>query len=453
MYENLSVITSGERPHNPAELVGTYRFDLVIKELRDRGDIIIFDSPALLPVSDGMTMAPKVDGCIMVFRTTWTPLKAAKQARFQLGRLGCNMLGGIFNGVSLARSYYPYYYGYYGYYSYTKYNYDEEPRKKFSMREFGLRIENSFKEGLQSLRYSLPKYIGMSSSFARHLLRKKTFWILIALLFGLSGLEFWLQFRPAPETAPEEGITYISVGGAGAGVETNAPNNPSTYQSAMPNVPADTTHGAGQNVGGSNATVPLANGSLPGRAGSDNSLNEKYEPKGTGVPAAAEQSSTNQSAMTLAGTGLRDSISRWFDAYKRGRSAAFLSLYDSIGFKFAGGGFAQWREQARSLFADEKNATLVLDSIWQGAPKSPLIETNVRTLSISGQDTSRAVNTMLWKNGGNGWRIVAEKRESESEVRSQKSEVRSQNKNQESRIKNQESRIKNQEEKRKSLNR
>jgi capsular exopolysaccharide synthesis family protein len=254
VYENLSVITSGERPHNPAELVGTYRFDLIIKELKERADIIIFDSPALLPVSDGMTMAPKVDGCIMVFRTTWTPLKAAKQAKFQIARLGCHILGGIFNGVSLARSYYPYYYGYYGYYSYTKYNYEEEPKKRFSLRQFGLRFENSARHYVHNLRYSLPKHVGAGSYFARQLIRKKTFWVLLLLLLGISGAEFWLRFRQAPEIAEKTGITYISIGGSGSS-EAIAPARSSTYRSAMPNVPTDTTAKTAHNSGGSDSAA------------------------------------------------------------------------------------------------------------------------------------------------------------------------------------------------------
>jgi polysaccharide biosynthesis transport protein len=221
VFENLFLVTSGERPHNPAELVGTYRFDLVVKELRERADIVIFDTPALLPVSDAITMAPKMDGCVMVVRTSWTPLKAAKQAKFQISRIGCHILGGIFNGVSLARSYYPYYYGYYGYYSYTKYNYEEEARKKFTMREFGLRMESSFKKGARSLRYSFPKYLAAGGTFFRRLARKKAFWVLLVTLLGLTGLELGLQLRPVSQTADEAGIEYLGVGGGAEGKTGN----------------------------------------------------------------------------------------------------------------------------------------------------------------------------------------------------------------------------------------
>ena len=124
-YPNLFVITSGERPHNPSELLGTVRFDQLTEELKAKASIILFDSPALLPVSDTLTMAPKMNCCVIVTRALWTPLKAAKQAKNQLSRIGCHLYGGIFNGVSHGKNYYPYYYGYYGYYSY-KYSYEED---------------------------------------------------------------------------------------------------------------------------------------------------------------------------------------------------------------------------------------------------------------------------------------------------------------------------------------
>jgi succinoglycan biosynthesis transport protein ExoP len=214
VYDELLVITSGERPHNPAELVGTYRFDLLIKELRQRADIVIFDSPALLPVSDTLTMAPKMDAIVFILRTMWTPLKAAKQAVHQLSRIGCHILGGIFNGISGSRAYYPYYYGYYGYYSYSKYTYDDEPRKKFSWRTFGLTFEGGLKNSMRALRYALPRYIASSGRFSAHLARKKSFWLLLLVFLGLTGTELWLTLKPVPITpATDEGISYLGVTG------------------------------------------------------------------------------------------------------------------------------------------------------------------------------------------------------------------------------------------------
>ncbi|MBN1129831.1 MAG: CpsD/CapB family tyrosine-protein kinase, partial [Chitinispirillaceae bacterium] len=235
VYEELSIITSGERPHNPAELVGTYQFDLLIKELRQRADIVIFDSPALLPVSDTLTMAPKMDAIVFILRTMWTPLKAAKQAVHQLNRIGCHILGGIFNGVSGSRAYYPYYYGYYGYYSYSKYTYDDEPHKKFSWRSFGLSAESTIKNTARSVRYSLPRHSAMLGRFMGHLARKKSFWLLFLLFLGLTGAELWHSLNPPEKTtAPEEeSIRYL---GIGAGYQETQPLPRPVDRSPMPEV-------------------------------------------------------------------------------------------------------------------------------------------------------------------------------------------------------------------------
>ncbi len=379
-FENLFIITSGERPHNPSELVGTYRFDLLVKELKERAEIIIFDTPALLPVSDAIIMAPKMDGCVMVFRTSWTPLKAAKQAKFQISRMGCRILGGIFNGVTLSRSYYPYYYGYYGYYSYTKYSYEEEAKKRFSMREFGLHAENAFKRGVRSLRYSFPKYFAEGGNLVRQLIRKKTFWVLLFILCGLTGLEFWFRIRPVPQAADEGGIVYLGIAGGGeakTGVRAGA------YQSSVKKVQENSTSASVQPIGGAGNTVAdtvsaaLAAGALP----------------------AAQQQ-----------PAIGESLSRWFDARKAGKIEGYLSFYDTAGFKFPGGGFSEWREQARTVFTNNKKAVLILEKMEPETARSPLyIETTTRLLMISGSDSARMMNTMIWKNGPNGWKIMGEK--------------------------------------------
>jgi capsular exopolysaccharide synthesis family protein len=374
VYENLQIITSGERPHNPAELIGTMRFDTLIQELRKRADIVLFDSPALLPVSDGLSMAPKMDGCIMAFRTMWTPLKAAKQAKEQISRVGARILGGISNGVSQGRGYYPYYYGYYGYYSYTKYSYDDEaPARKFTIREAGLLIENTIKKGLRSFRNNLPHYIASAGSFLKALAKKRLFWGLLALFLGLSGIELWLQLRPAPEHGDEEGIVYLGVGGAG--------QTASEAGSPMPAVERDTQ-----------GVVKTQRAASPGRA-----------PHGP-----APQQDTTAPLQT---TGLRDSIQKWFDAKKSNNIPVFLSFYDSLGFNSTDGGYNELRMYAKRDHKDPTITNIVLDSIWQGFYRLPYLETLVRLRSADGPDTTRVVVDMIWKQGTTGrWRIVGEKK-------------------------------------------
>lgn len=221
-FENLFVITSGERPNNPAELLGTVRFDMMLQEIRNKAEIIIFDSPALLPVSDTLIMAPKMDGCITVVRTLYTPLKAAKQAKNQLRRIGCKLYGAILNGLSHPGRYYPYYYGYYGY-SY-KYSYEDDKKsQRFSFRKFGLKIENGLKNKLSSIAFSAPKTLSSAAHFFRYLMRKKTTWILLFILMAITGLHFWFQTNNRSSTP--EIFKYLGVSSSANQIDDVPPND------------------------------------------------------------------------------------------------------------------------------------------------------------------------------------------------------------------------------------
>ena len=361
VFDNLSLITSGERPHNPAELIGTYRFDLFVQELRDRADIVIFDSPALLPISDALIMAPKMDGCVMVFRSNWTPLKVAKQAKHQIARLGCTIYGGIFNGVSLHRSYYPYYYGYYGYYSYSKYTYDDDKKKRATIREFGLRFENGFKKTIQTIRYGSPKYLAFSRSIVRRLTRKRTFWVFLLLACGLSaaGLRF---LNRSPRTAALKGdVEYQEM--AGTSKETKAAVDSAAALAAVQD---------------SASIMSETLSSVPEQKAND--------------PASPDE-----------GTRL------WFDALKASNLDGYLKLYDSVEFQFSGGNFARWRERAMAYFTRNRGTSYELDSVWQESVQPPVVETRLRLTMVSESDTTRLIKALSWKNGPLGWKIIGDK--------------------------------------------
>jgi capsular exopolysaccharide synthesis family protein len=188
-YEGLRVVTAGALPGNPAELLGTAGFDRIIEELRDAADVVLFDSPALLPVSDVMTIAPKMDAAVFVIRTLWTPAKAAKQAIAQLKRIGTSIAGGIINGVSHAKGYYPYYYGYYTYYRY-RYAYDYgEAGDEGSLRKLGLQIESGLRERTRDVRYLLPRLVARAAAFVHSCARRPLFWLLLVLVAALVFVE------------------------------------------------------------------------------------------------------------------------------------------------------------------------------------------------------------------------------------------------------------------------
>jgi non-specific protein-tyrosine kinase len=130
---NVSLLTSGSIPPNPAELLGSEKMVQILGQVRDQVDIVIIDSPPLLAVTDASILASRADGVLLVIKPQVSTLHSVKQAIEQLKRAGANTLGVVMNDVPIKRSgyKYAYYRGYY--YSYYQYYYsDRSSSTKFS---------------------------------------------------------------------------------------------------------------------------------------------------------------------------------------------------------------------------------------------------------------------------------------------------------------------------------
>lgn len=109
----LHVITSGATPPNPAELLQSKAMDTLLHQLRERYDIVIIDSPPLLPVTDGAVLASQADGAILVVRYGRTTRDQAVQSAQRLHSADANLVGTILNWVpERAAASYGYGYGY-----------------------------------------------------------------------------------------------------------------------------------------------------------------------------------------------------------------------------------------------------------------------------------------------------------------------------------------------------
>lgn len=132
--ENLTVITTGPLPPNPAELIRSARMRTVISRLGEAADFVIFDSPPLQAVTDAAILSSEVDGTVLVVDSGRTRSGAAANGRDALARVGANVLGVVLNRLSKATADDYYYYNYYGSYStygaYGAYGADKESRKK-----------------------------------------------------------------------------------------------------------------------------------------------------------------------------------------------------------------------------------------------------------------------------------------------------------------------------------
>jgi capsular exopolysaccharide synthesis family protein len=121
---NLRAIPSGSLPPNPSELLASERMRAILEQVQEQAEMVVFDSPPVLAVTDAAVLAPRVDGVLLVVKPGVTTLAACRQAIEQLQRVGANLLGVVFNDVEINRLNYNYQY-YRGYYSGHYYQEDE----------------------------------------------------------------------------------------------------------------------------------------------------------------------------------------------------------------------------------------------------------------------------------------------------------------------------------------
>lgn len=113
-YASLSIITSGEKPPNPSELLGSAKMDQIVAQLQERFDRIVIDAPPLMAVTDAAVLAPHVDGVLLIAQPGQTKVPALQQTVKQLRHVGANVIGVVLNNVKLSDARYGYYYdGYY----------------------------------------------------------------------------------------------------------------------------------------------------------------------------------------------------------------------------------------------------------------------------------------------------------------------------------------------------
>jgi non-specific protein-tyrosine kinase len=111
---NLWLLPSGPLPPNPAELLGSERMGQVVTEL-EWAEVILFDSPPTLAVTDAAVLGSRVDGVLVVFEVGTTRRGSAKRVIQELRKVDANVLGVVMNRLSPGRDgyYYQYYYRYY----------------------------------------------------------------------------------------------------------------------------------------------------------------------------------------------------------------------------------------------------------------------------------------------------------------------------------------------------
>lgn len=110
---NLKVLASGPIPPNPSELLGSESMHDLISTLNGLADVVIFDTPPTVAVTDACVLASRMEGIILVLESGSVRPEMAQKAKELLQNAKGNILGVILNRVEIEEehAYYYYYYG------------------------------------------------------------------------------------------------------------------------------------------------------------------------------------------------------------------------------------------------------------------------------------------------------------------------------------------------------
>lgn len=110
--QGLKVLTSGVFPPNPSELLDSNAMVRVLELLKAQADIVIFDTPPLVAVTDAAVLGAKVDGVLLVYRLGKVARDGVARAKKLLENANARILGVVANGdrPDGHSGYYYYYY-------------------------------------------------------------------------------------------------------------------------------------------------------------------------------------------------------------------------------------------------------------------------------------------------------------------------------------------------------
>ncbi|MEE9616221.1 MAG: CpsD/CapB family tyrosine-protein kinase, partial [Anaerolineae bacterium] len=95
--DNLWLMPSGPMPPNPADILGSRKMEEVIAVLRARADVVLFDAPPIIAVTDAAVLGTKVDGVLLVVCAGRTRREHAQRARELLERVHVRIVGAVLN--------------------------------------------------------------------------------------------------------------------------------------------------------------------------------------------------------------------------------------------------------------------------------------------------------------------------------------------------------------------
>lgn len=126
--DTLDVMTAGQVPPNPSELLGSARFKELVETVGKEYSYVIIDTPPVDVVTDALVIAPHTAGLVLVVKDQVTPTDSISRAIEAAKFANINLLGAIMNAANPKAG---------GRYGYRKYGYSKYGYRKYGYSKYG----------------------------------------------------------------------------------------------------------------------------------------------------------------------------------------------------------------------------------------------------------------------------------------------------------------------------
>ena len=169
---NVSVITAGMVPPNPADLLSSTRMGLLLQKLAKTYDIVLIDSAPMIGLSDAPILSRLAEATLVVVSFNQVTRKAARAALKRLRASGANVIGAVFTKFAVGKLDYNYSYKYlnYHYYNYGEATPKIENKIGDGVRERGRKgVNEGAKEGTATEHEKIWSFAAVSHRMRRHI--------------------------------------------------------------------------------------------------------------------------------------------------------------------------------------------------------------------------------------------------------------------------------------------
>lgn len=101
--DGLSLLTAGDQPASPADVLGSRRMEALIAHLKGRADFVLFDAPPVIAVTDAALLASRLDGVLLVVSAGQTRREHALQAKALLQKINVRIVGTVLTNATVDR--------------------------------------------------------------------------------------------------------------------------------------------------------------------------------------------------------------------------------------------------------------------------------------------------------------------------------------------------------------